>query len=211
MQVYFGEFDRHQIVKVPADNSHGPVTILNAFSGAREPEGLAIDWINDWIYWSSPHFRTISMAKLDGSNHRVVVNELDPPRGVAVDPLKGYLFWTAWGAHSHIGRAAMDGSDQQHIIVNDVVWPNGIAVDTIAQYVYWVDVKLGTVSHKQYYAIRTSLIQSVVVRLWWLITMVVTKRCFSKGPLVDPTSLRCSKIRCMCLLNGVLRKLGECS
>ena len=99
------------------------------------------------------------MAKLDGSNHRVVVNEslkLDPPRGVAVDPLKGYLFWTAWGAHSNIGRAAMDGSDQQHIIVNDVVWPNGITVDTIAQYVYWVDTKLGMVSHKQYYAIRAS-------------------------------------------------------
>ena len=97
------------------------------------------------------------MAKLDGSYHRVVVNEslmLDIPRGVAVDPLKGYLFWTAWGTHSHIGRAAMDGSDQQHIIVNDVVWPNGIAVDTIAQYVYWVDVKQGMVSHRQYYAIR---------------------------------------------------------
>ena len=50
----------------------------------------------------------------------------------------------------------MDGSDQQHIIVNEVVRPNGIAVDTVAQYVYWVDIKLGTVSHKQYYAIRTS-------------------------------------------------------
>ena len=146
-------------MKVPADKSHEPVTILNALSGAREPESLAIDWINDWIYWSSPHFRTISMAKLDGSYHRVVVNEslkLDLPGGVAVDPLKGYLFWTAWGDHSHIGRAAMDGSDEQHIIVNDVAWPNGIAVDTIAQYVYWVDVKLGMVSHKQYYAIRTS-------------------------------------------------------
>ena len=99
------------------------------------------------------------MAKLDGSYHQVVVNEslkLDLPCGVVVDPLKGYLFWTAWGDHSHIGRAAMDGSDEQHIIVNDVVWPNGIAVDTITQYVYWVDVKLGMVSHKQFYAIGTS-------------------------------------------------------
>ena len=120
-------------------------------SGAREPEGLAIDWINNWIYWSSPHFKTISMAKLDGSYHQVIVSEslkLDEPRGVAVDPLKGYLFWTDWGDHSHIGRAAMDGSDQQHIITDDVEWPNGIAVDTITQHVYWVDGKLETVSHK---------------------------------------------------------------
>ena len=64
---------------------------------------------------------------IDGSYHQVIVNEskkMDEQRGVAVDPLKGYLFWANWGGQSHIGRAAMDGSNQQHIVVNDVAWPN---------------------------------------------------------------------------------------
>ena len=133
LQAYFGDYQKHQIAKVPVNNSLPPA-ILHSVHGAHEPNGLAIDWINDWIYWSSPHFHTISMAKLDGSYQQVIVNEsrkLGEPRGVAVDPLKGYLFWTDWGEHSHISRAAMDGSNQQHIVVNDVVWPNGIAVDTI--------------------------------------------------------------------------------
>lgn len=88
------------------------------------------------------------MAKLDGSYSRVVVNEslqLDEPRGVAVDPLRGHLFWTDWGSHAHIGSAAMDGTGQRQIVVDDMVWPNGIAVDTITQRIFWVDGKLGTV------------------------------------------------------------------
>ena len=110
--------------------------------GAREPDGLAVDYLNDWIYWASPITRMIFMAKLDGSYHRVVVNEsmkLDEPRGLAVDPLRGYLFWADWGDHSHIGAAAMDGTGQRHIVVDGLVWPNGIAVDTITQRIYWVD------------------------------------------------------------------------
>ena len=37
---------------------------------------------------------------------------LDEPRRVAMDPLKGYLFWTAWGDQPHVARAAMDGTNQ---------------------------------------------------------------------------------------------------
>ena len=109
--------------KALVDNSYCSdwqlVTVLHSDHGV--PYSLTIDWLNDWIYWSSPHFHTISMAKLDGSYQQVIVNEsqkLDEPRGVAVDPLKGYLFWTARGDCSNIGRAAMDGSNQQHIVVN---------------------------------------------------------------------------------------------
>jgi low density lipoprotein receptor-related protein 5/6 len=148
--VYYGDFQGNEISKVPLNKSHDAMSILSGLNGVYEPDGLAIDWINDWIYWSSPRHKTISMAKLDGSYHLVVVDELhklDEPRGVAVDPLRGYLFWSDWGVHAHIGRAGMDGSDHERIVAADLAWPNGVAVDTITQSVYWVDGKLGTVSH----------------------------------------------------------------
>ena len=110
--------------------------------GACSPNGLAVDYLNDWIYWSSPAYCTIFVAKLDGLYCQVVVNEsmkLDEPRGLAVDPLRGYLFWADWGDHSHIGAAAMDGTGQRHIVVDGLVWPNGKAVDTITQRIYWVN------------------------------------------------------------------------
>jgi low density lipoprotein receptor-related protein 5/6 len=128
-----------------------PVTILNALSGVGRTEGLAVDWINDWIYWSNTHSSTISMAKLDGSYDRVLVDlqMLKEPRGLAVDPLRGYLFWCDWGQPAHIGSASMEGADQRHLIVDkNIIRPNGIAVDNIAQYIYWVDTFDGLVSHK---------------------------------------------------------------
>jgi DNA-binding beta-propeller fold protein YncE len=151
---YFGDYQEHKIMRVAINGSLEPETILDQFKGVHDPYGLAVDWINDWIYWSSPHHRTISMAKLDGTYSRVIVNEslkLDEPRGVAVDPLRGYLFWADWGIVSHIGRAAMDGSNQQLFVTDNLVWPNGIAVDIITQYVYWVDGKLEKVEVIDYY------------------------------------------------------------
>ncbi|XP_062499695.1 low-density lipoprotein receptor-related protein 8-like [Corticium candelabrum] len=146
--IYFGEYQWNRICAVPADNSAEPKPILTTVDGTHSPDGLAVDYLNDWIYWSSPAYRTIFMAKLDGSYRRVVVNEsmkLDEPRGLAVDPLRGYLFWADWGNHSHIGAAAMDGTGQRHIVVDGLVWPNGIAVDTITQRIYWVDGNRGVV------------------------------------------------------------------
>ncbi|XP_062500275.1 low-density lipoprotein receptor-related protein 8-like [Corticium candelabrum] len=86
------------------------------------------------------------MAKLDILYHRVVMNEsmkLDKPRSLAVDPLRGYLFWADREDHSHIGAAAMDGMGQRHIVVDGLA--NGIAVDTVTQRIYWVDGNRGVV------------------------------------------------------------------
>ena len=40
--------------------------------------------------------------------------KLDKPRSLAVDPLRGYLFWAYWEDHSHIGAAATDGTGETH-------------------------------------------------------------------------------------------------
>lgn len=133
------------------DRRQEPVVAVNESHGVTEPTGLAIDWVNDWIYWSSFMTKTISMAKLDGSYDRVLVDlqMLKEPRGLAVDPLRGYLFWCDWGQPAHIGSASMEGADQRHLIVDkNIIRPNGIAVDNIAQYIYWVDTFDGLVSHK---------------------------------------------------------------
>lgn len=37
---------------------------------------------------------------------------LDEPRAIAVDPLRGLIFWTDWGASARIERAGMDGNNR---------------------------------------------------------------------------------------------------
>lgn len=65
------------------------------------------------------------------------------PRGLAVHPLHGYLFYSDWHEKDpHIGRANMDGSDHKVLFRSPLVrWPNGLAIDYIANRVYWVDAQ----------------------------------------------------------------------
>lgn len=63
------------------------------------------------------------------------------PRGIAVHPMAGYLFFTDWNAFNpSISRANLDGEDRKELFKHpEVFWPNGITVDFIAERIYWVD------------------------------------------------------------------------
>ena len=54
-------------------------------------DGMAIDWMNESLYWANPETRKIEMFDLGGNETRTIVDTgLDKPRGVAVDPFEGY-------------------------------------------------------------------------------------------------------------------------
>ena len=51
------------------------------------PEGIAIDWVSRNIYWTDSKRKTVEVSNLDGSLHKVLINEkLANPRGIAVHP-----------------------------------------------------------------------------------------------------------------------------
>ena len=56
-------------------------------------DGLAVDWISKNIYWSDDEAHSIEVARVDGSNRRVIANtNLENPRGIAVHPHLGFVF-----------------------------------------------------------------------------------------------------------------------
>ena len=63
--------------------------------GLTKPEGLAVDWIANKLYWtdcrdSDWEANRIEVANLDGSDRKVLFwKDLGLPRAIAVDPLKG--------------------------------------------------------------------------------------------------------------------------
>ncbi|CAB1328019.1 unnamed protein product, partial [Coregonus sp. 'balchen'] len=84
-------------------------------SGISRVEGIAVDWIASNIYWTDHGFNIIEVARLSGLYRAVVIAEgLDQPKAIAVHPVKGFLFWTEWGQSPCIGRARLDGSDQEN-------------------------------------------------------------------------------------------------
>jgi len=58
--------------------------------GITGPEGISVDWLGHNIYWADSGTNRIEVARLDGTNRRVLIWEnLSHPRSLALDPANG--------------------------------------------------------------------------------------------------------------------------
>lgn len=140
-------------------------------NGVLIPEGLAIDWFTDNIYWTDSEANRIEVATLEGKYRKVLFwTDLDQPRAIAVVPMKGYcifylfdsfflkfhsfslLFWTDWGEIPKIERAGMNGHPKTRkvLVSDDIFWPNGLSVDYQSEKIYWADGKLNFIKVSQF-------------------------------------------------------------
>lgn len=117
------------------------------------PDGIAVDWVADNLYWCDKEKGSIEVSKLNGSFTKTIINQgLDDPRGIVVYPQKSLLFYSDWGETAHIGRSLMDGSEHKVIINSSSIhvgikWPNGLAIDHITGRLYWADAKFDYIAH----------------------------------------------------------------
>ena len=139
MRNYFGLIQRlGTIVAMKRDLSERKVIIDVT---GNQVENIAIDWITDNIYWTSPKTKTIEVARLDGSHRYVLIYEsLDNPKAIAVDPRLGYLFWTDNDDITRIERAMLDGSDRRVIYSGfNLGLYTDLVIDYIKNKLYWCD------------------------------------------------------------------------
>ena len=55
----------------------------------KSSDGIAVDWINEVLFWTDTGTKKIEIAKLNGSQHQTVLStHLDEPRDIAVDPVE---------------------------------------------------------------------------------------------------------------------------
>lgn len=112
-------------------------------------EGIALDWISRHLYFVDGQRAKIEMVTIDqnrlGRMRRTILDSkhLVKPRGIAVHPVAGYLFWTDWSTERpSVSRSDLDGSDVRVLFDQKYVhWPNGITIDFIAERIYWVDAR----------------------------------------------------------------------
>ncbi|KAL5252043.1 hypothetical protein ACHWQZ_G015002 [Mnemiopsis leidyi] len=111
--------------------------------GLQTPDGIAYDWVTDTVYWTDMGTKMIGATTSDGSYYRTVVRfqETDKPRALVLDPKRGKMYFTDWGANSGIFSAWMDGSNLTQIESGNISWPNGLTIDRENQVLYWVDAK----------------------------------------------------------------------
>ena len=60
--------------------------------GLQSPDGLAVDWINDKLYWTDSATKLIEVSDLNGSHRlQLISTGLSKPRAIVVTPLLGYV------------------------------------------------------------------------------------------------------------------------
>uniref|UniRef100_A0A3Q1I9I5 EGF-like domain-containing protein n=1 Tax=Anabas testudineus TaxID=64144 RepID=A0A3Q1I9I5_ANATE len=116
-------------------------------SSLKTPVGLALDWLQHNLYWTDSGDKSISVASVDGTKRRVLINtDLSEPRAIALDPHHGFMYWSDWGTRAKIEKAGMNGVDRQVLVADNIEWPNGITLDVANRRLYWVDSKLHLVA-----------------------------------------------------------------
>ncbi|KAM4615156.1 low-density lipoprotein receptor-related protein 6 isoform 1-T1 [Polymixia lowei] len=140
--IYWSDVSEEAIKRTVFNQSGASGVQTVVVSGLASPDGLACDWLGGKLYWTDSETNRIEVAELDGSLRKVLFwQELDQPRAIALDPGRGYMYWTDWGEIPKIERAGMDGTHRAMIIDKDIYWPNGLTLDYSQQKLYWADAK----------------------------------------------------------------------
>lgn len=112
-------------------------------AGLGKPEDLVVDYITGNIYFSDNDRQHIAVCDSSGKYCTAIITKnIDRPRGIALHPQKGRIYYTDWGDKPMIGVASMDGSAQRALVSENVHWPNGLALDWPNDRLYWIEAKL---------------------------------------------------------------------
>ncbi|XP_043521390.1 nidogen isoform X4 [Frieseomelitta varia] len=113
------------------------------------PEGLTVDWVSRNIFWTDSGKTTVEVANLETKKRKVLVSDgLVNPRGIAVHPYRGKIFWSDWNrASPKLEWANEDGTDRAIFLQGDYVkLPNSLSIDWAMDELCWSDAGTFTIS-----------------------------------------------------------------
>ena len=136
-------------------NSYWNMPKLDMYS-LQTVNQIAVDWAsNNWYFLDDTRELILLCAFKSTRNNFICKSilsvHLSKPRGIALDPNEGLMFFTVWGANSaKLERAELDGEARQILVDTKIVYPYGLTVDFPLKRVYWVDTYLDYIEAVDY-------------------------------------------------------------
>ena len=120
--LFYADVNSDAIKRVNMKNFNDIKTIVS--TSLNTPNGIAVDWIADNLYWSDSALKMIEVSRLDGQFRKTLLRDnLDDVRSMIL--YKNLLFFADWGTSARIERSLLDGSDRKVIINSDLGFPTG--------------------------------------------------------------------------------------
>jgi hypothetical protein len=119
-------------------------------SAGTLPEGLAVDDVQQRLYWVESKFAgaSIKSASVGLTDVQSVMTGASTLRGLAVDPSAGKLYWTSSNLVSGgaVSRADENGANAQLLVnLGGAGNPRGIAIDRFAGLLFFADFDQGLI------------------------------------------------------------------
>ncbi|XP_055591150.1 low-density lipoprotein receptor-related protein 1 [Uranotaenia lowii] len=128
------------------------VPLPDLFPNINSIDQISVDWISgNWYFLDNQ--REIIFVCSGAMKHCSIIleNDLMKPRGMELDPTRGFLFFTKWGSSlASVDRSFLDGTNRTSIVLKKIVYPHGVALDIALQHVYWVDTYLDSIERVNY-------------------------------------------------------------
>lgn len=144
------EFNCHEFNRI--DNKI-KMPVPDLFANLDSIDQLALDWISGNWYFLDDQKEIIFICSPSMEHCTIILeNNLGKPRGMALDPTKGYIFYTKWGnSLASLDKAYLDGSNATSIVTDKIVYPHSITLDLAMQHVYWIDTYMDSVERVDYH------------------------------------------------------------
>uniref|UniRef100_A0A8D2LBK3 Prolow-density lipoprotein receptor-related protein 1 n=1 Tax=Varanus komodoensis TaxID=61221 RepID=A0A8D2LBK3_VARKO len=139
---------------------------INISLSLHHVEQMAIDWLTGNFYFVDDIDDRIFVCNKDGVTCVTLLDlELYNPKGIALDPTMGKVFFTDYGQIPKVERCDMDGQNRTKLVDTKIVFPHGITLDLVNRLVYWADAYLDYIEVVDYEGKnRHTIIQGILVK-----------------------------------------------
>ena len=143
----------------------------------ERPHGLAIDWISKNMFVTSQESSAVAKIYVSNIKGEFIVDLIKEgllnPRSLAVDPVKGLLYWADHGTEhevagktvfkdGYIAVSSMDGSNRRIITTQNknvlLEKPSSLSLDYSADRLYWINLGTETI---QFMDLKTLIVTTV--------------------------------------------------
>ncbi|XP_066526626.1 low-density lipoprotein receptor-related protein 1-like isoform X2 [Hoplias malabaricus] len=151
--------------KIPSLKSFTDERAINISLSLHNVEQMAIDWLTGNFYFVDDVDDRIFVCDKEGVTCVTLLDqELYNPKGIALDPTMGKVFFTDYGQIPKVERCDMDGQNRTKLVDSKIVFPHGIALDLVNRLVYWADAYLDYIEVVDYEGKnRHTIIQGLLI------------------------------------------------